>query len=190
MANAIILHGLPDKHEYYSEAYPSASNSHWLPWLQKHLMINDIKADTPEVPNIYDPKYEIIVREVERFDINSETILVGHSMGAGFWIRYLTEHPEITVNKMILVAPWLNPDHEYDIDLFDFDIDQDLMKRVHELTVFISDDDGQAMHDSVAILHNKLPAITIKTFREHGHFTLKSMGTDAFPELLEVALAS
>lgn len=88
--------------------------------MQKHLLINNIKADTPEIPNVYDPQYEVFVKEVERFDIKAETTLVGYSMGAGFWIRYLTENPKVTVDKAVLVAPWLNPDHEYGFDFFDF----------------------------------------------------------------------
>lgn len=38
--SAIILHGMPSKEEYFSPAYASPSNSHWLPWLQKNLLIN------------------------------------------------------------------------------------------------------------------------------------------------------
>jgi hypothetical protein len=33
MKNAIILHGGPDKQEYYDPETPSQSNMHWLPWL-------------------------------------------------------------------------------------------------------------------------------------------------------------
>lgn len=31
---AIILHGMPDKEEYYDPANPSQSNRHRIPWLQ------------------------------------------------------------------------------------------------------------------------------------------------------------
>jgi hypothetical protein len=114
MRNVILLHGLPGKREYYDASHPSASNSHWFPWLQKQLMINDIKTDTPEVPFAYEMKWDSWVKEVERFEIGPNTTLVGHSMGAGFWVRYLSEHPELKVDKVILVAPWLNLNHEKD----------------------------------------------------------------------------
>lgn len=188
MKNAIILHGLPSKEEYYSEAYPSASNSHWLPWLQKQLMIHDIKADTPEIPNVYDAGYEVFVKEVERFDITPETLLVGHSMGAGFWIRYLSEHSEITVDKVILVAPWLNLDHEYDIDFFDFKIDQKLTERINKCIIFNSDDDEASVQESTQYLKEKLPQIIIRNFHNYGHFTMGSMKTGAFPELRDVLI--
>ena len=186
MKNAIILHGLPSKEEYYSGEYPSASNSHWLPWLQKQLMIQGIKADTPEIPHVYNAGYDVFVREVERFDITPETLLVGHSMGAGFWVRYLSEHPEVTVNKVVLVAPWLNLDHEYDTDFFDFEIDPKLTDRINQCIIFNSDDDGAAMHESVQYLKAKLPGVVVQDFHNYGHFTLGSMKTDAFPELLEI----
>ncbi|MFY9228525.1 MAG: alpha/beta hydrolase [Candidatus Microsaccharimonas sp.] len=188
MRNTIILHGLPSRKEYYSEEYPSASNSHWLPWLQKHLLINDIKADTPEIPNVYEPKYEVFVKEIERFDITPNTTLVGHSMGAGFWIRYLTEHPELKVDKVVLVAPWLNLDHKYDFNFFDFVIDQTITQRVNELVIFSSDNDDIGVRDTVEFLKQKLPDTKVNDFHEYGHFTLRSMKTDAFPELLEAIL--
>jgi predicted alpha/beta hydrolase family esterase len=188
MKNAIILHGLPSKEEYYNEAYPSASNSHWLPWLQKQLMIQGIKADTPEIPNVYNAEYEVFVREVERFDITPETLLVGHSMGAGFWIRYLSEHPETMVDKVVLVAPWLNLDREYDIDFFDFTIDPKIIDRVNKCIIFNSADDEASVQESTRHLKEKLPQIVVRDFHGYGHFTLGSMKTDAFPELLETLI--
>jgi hypothetical protein len=55
MRNAVIIHGKPKKETYYSDQYPSSSNFAWIPWLQKQLIINDIKADTPEMPHAYRP---------------------------------------------------------------------------------------------------------------------------------------
>jgi len=189
MRNAIILHGLPSKEEYYSSKYPSASNSHWLPWLQNNLIIHGIKADTPEIPLVYDPQYQSFVREVERFDINSNTTLVGHSMGAGFWVRYLSEHPDLAVDKVVLVAPWLNTDHEYNFDFFDFNIDPTITNRVGSIIIFSSDNDSQGVQDSVKLLKMKLPKVIVRDFHHYGHFTIGSMKTDAFPELLEVIVS-
>lgn len=149
-------------------------------------MINGIKADTPEIPHVYDAGYDVFVREVERFDITPETSLIGHSMGAGFWIRYLSEHPEITVDKVVLVAPWLNLDHEYDISFFDFEVDQNLTDRVNECIIFNSDNDDASIQESTQYLREQLPQTVVRDFHNYGHFTLNSMKTDAFPELLEV----
>lgn len=179
---------MPDKQEYFNGSRPSASNSHWLPWLQKQLMIHDIKADTPEIPNIYAPKWDVCVEEVERFAITPETILVGHSLGAGFWVRYLSQNPNIFVDKVVLVAPWLNLDQEIDTDFFDFDIDPAITSHVNEFVVFGSDNDMESVRSTIALLQARLPMATYRTFHDYGHFTLRSMGTDAFPELLETIL--
>jgi hypothetical protein len=84
MKNAIILHGGPDKDEYYRANEPSESNKHWIPWLQAQLLKKEIAAATPEIPRSYDRNWLTWHKEVERFDITPETILVGHSTGAGF----------------------------------------------------------------------------------------------------------
>jgi len=85
MKNAIILHGLPDRDEYYDASVPSSSNYLWIPWIQKQLLIKDVAAHTPEVPGAYKPTphYDVWQREFERFDVTPETMLVGHSCGCG-----------------------------------------------------------------------------------------------------------
>ena len=83
------------------------SNAHWIPWLQGQLLKNDIIAATPEVPLAFAPDWELWLKEVERFEIMPETLLVGHSRGGDFWLRWLTEHPELKVGKVVLVAPSL-----------------------------------------------------------------------------------
>lgn len=188
MKNAIILHGLSSKSEYYDPEYPTGSNSHWLPWLQKHLMIHDVRADTPEVPFVYEPKWPVWAKEVERFDITSQTTLIGHSMGGGFWVGYLSKHPDIFIDKLVLVAPWTNVGREKDISFFDFEMDPGIAKRVNEIIILNSDDDRRLVHDTVAFLQKKLPSATIESFHGYGHFTLKSMKTSAFPELLDIIL--
>src|ERR1035437_2663493 len=126
MKNAILLHGRPGKEEYYDSNIPSASNAHWFPWLQKQLLVHDVKADTPEVPFAYEPKWELWTKEVERFEIGPETLLVGHSTGAGFWVRYLSEHKDLKVGKVILVAPYLDMEKEEEPEFFDFELDRNM----------------------------------------------------------------
>lgn len=189
MKNAILLHGLPGKKEYYDSNSPSASNSRWFPWLQQELMAHEIKADTPEVFQSYELQYTSWFKEVERFPIGHETVLVGHSAGGGFWVRYLSEHPEIFVHKVILVAPWLNLDHTYDSDFYDFELDPSTVKRTNEFIIFSSDNDGQAMKDSIEYLAEKLPSVTIRTFHEYGHFTQRTLKDNKFPELLQTILS-
>lgn len=189
MKNAILLHGKPGKEEYYDGTTPSCSNYHWFPWLQKQLIIKDIKADTPEVPFAYDPQYELWVKEVERFDIGPETTLVGHSCGGGFWVRYLSEHKDLKVGKVVLVAPSLNPEKTWGKEIFNFEIDPSLIERVKELVIFHSTNDHEGVQESVRILRKAFPSITYREFQNMGHFTVEAMPNSEFPDLLEEILA-
>jgi predicted alpha/beta hydrolase family esterase len=184
MKNAIIVHGTCSRTEYYSPDYPTGSNSHWLPWLQKQLIMQDIHAVTPEMPFAFKPDYEIWKREVERFDIGPETMLVGHSCGAGFWVRYLSEHPDLRVGKVVLVAPWLDPNNIKKTDFFDFEYDPDLVSRTAGLTIFNSTDDHEGILWSVQMLCKILSGWGFRSFEKYGHFCLNDMGTTEFPELL------
>lgn len=188
MKNAIILHGMPSREEYYDPAMPSMSNAHWLPWLQGALLKKDILAATPEVPKAFAPEWELWVREVERFEIGPETALVGHSCGGGFWVRYLSEHPELKVGKVVLVAPWLDPDGDETNGFFDFTIDPGLVSRTQGLVVFNSDNDMGNVHKSVARLRQEIEGVQYREFHKHGHFCAQDMGKSEFPELLEEVL--
>lgn len=188
MKNAIILHGRPSKEEYYSDQFPSMSNAHWIPWLQGRLLKKDIFASTPEVPLAFAPEWNRWLKEVERFEIGPDTILVGHSTGAGFWIRYLSDNTNLKVGKVVLVAPYLDIEKESITDFFDFKLDRDLTQRTKGLTIFHSDNDGAEMQLTVKFLCKDLKHFKYKEFHDYGHFTFNSMKTDTFPELLEECL--
>lgn len=188
MQNAILLHGKPGRDEYYDAAYPSTSNSHWFPWLQKQLLMRDIAAVTPEIPLAFDPQYELWEKEVDRYEITPNTIIVGHSCGGGFWLRYLSEHPDTQTGKVVLVAPSLGVGWDTR-HFFDFEMDPALVSRTKGVTLFTSDDDHYNSQQVVKSLLDTMAGTTKKDFTGFGHFTLKDMKTTEFPELLEEVLA-
>ena len=194
MSNVIILHGKPDEEEYYDESFPSCSNSHWLPWLQKQCLINDIRAHCPEVFRVYNASFEDWSAEFERYQIDEETIFVGHSCGNGFFLRWLAENKNIRIKKMILVAPWLDPfsflEKTYNNHMFDFTLDPTVLDRVGESIIFHSDNDHASIQESLVRIRKELSLIPVKVFHNHGHFTFEEMGTVQFPELLEEILLS
>lgn len=112
MKTAIILHGMPDKEEYFDSKASSSSNSQWYPWLQQQLIINNISTQTPEMPDAYEPDYDKWLNVFNQFKIDQNTVLIGHSCGAGFLIRWLSEN-NIQVGKVILVAPWMDAEDEF-----------------------------------------------------------------------------
>ncbi len=187
MKQAIILHGRPGREEYYDPKVPSASNSHWLPWLQKQLLIRDITGVTPEIPNSYEPNYADWMREIERFDLTPSTAVVGHSCGAGFWLRYLSEHSKLKLDSVYLVAPSLGLDWD-DKSFFAFKLDEKITNRVRRLVILYSDDDRQGILDAVDQIFDALPTAIVRHVAKQGHFTYESMGKHEFPELLEEML--
>jgi predicted alpha/beta hydrolase family esterase len=188
-ANAVIVHGRPGREEYYDPGVPSCSNHHWLPWLAKQLRVRDIHAHTPEMPHAYAPQWSLWRREFERCDIGPETILVGHSCGGGFLVRWLSEHPRQRVGRVVLVAPWIDPDGNFAGeqgswagDFFAFEPDRLLAERTAGLIVMTSDDDSDQVLRSVAILREKLAGAQVREFPGYGHFLR--------PQLREVLVAA
>lgn len=191
MRNALLVPGRPDREEYYSPEYPTNSNSHWFPWLSKQLQINDVFAVAIEMPRPWQPRYEDWKREFERFDIKPDTVLVGHSCGGGFLVRWLSENKNVKVGKVVLVAPWLNPEDNSvsdTADFFHFEIDPELVDRTNGVTIFNSSNDQDSIQKSVQIIRDKVKGVKYKEFIDYGHFCFSDMGTVEFPELLEECL--
>lgn len=183
--------GRPDKEQYYDPTSPSNSNNHWFTWLTQQLMIHDIFTVALEIPTPWQPRYEIWKKELERFDISPETILVGHSCGGGFIVRWLSENKDKKVSKVVLVAPWLNPENNprsETADFFDFEINPDLVNQTDGITIFKSDNDKPTIDKSVEIIREKVKGIKYREFHAYGHFRIDDMKTEVFPELLEEIL--
>lgn len=191
MINAILVPGRPDKDEHYDPLLPSNSENYWFSWLKRQLILNDVLAVSIEPPFPFRPRYDDWTKEFERFDITPETILVGHSCGGGFLIRYLSEHKDVSTGKVILVAPWINPD-KYEVsdtaDFFKFEIDPNFPIRTKGVSVFISSDDEPSVVKTVELLKAKVPNLDLHQFADRGHFKKNNLGTDEFPELLEVLM--
>lgn len=187
MKTAIVIHGYNDQSEFEDINRPAASNDHWYPWLQRQLLLKGIDAQTPEMPGFFKPNYNNWKKMFERFEPNTETILVGHSCGAGFLIRWLSEN-STKVGKVFLVAPWLDPHHMIDQEFFNFTLDPNLALKTDGLTIIYSTDDYPDVIESVNTLKDKLTHSNFKEFTNKGHFVLDSLKSEKFPELLEAIL--
>ncbi len=188
MKTAIVLHGMPEKDEYYNPQSLASSHKHWVPWIQRQLLLHDILAQTPELPRPYEPNYANWKQVFEQFRVDKDSILIGHSCGAGFLVRWLSEN-DVKICQLVLVAPWINPgngDTHLVSDFFDFEIDPAVQERVGEIIIFSSDNDMADCIRSAEILHEKWPKSQLITLPGKGHFCASDLGSDAFPELLAV----
>ena len=188
MKKALIIHGWDGKKGFYDPNQPTNSNANWFPWLSKQLMIRDIHTVAIEMPNSYYPEYEIWKKELERFELDKDTILIGHSCGASFIVRYLSEN-NVKVGKVFLVAPWLglpfDDDEPFDETFFQFDIDKNLTKKTAGVLLIESTDDMPQIQESAKILKDKIVNMDVLTFSDKGHFDILTANMHEFPELLE-----
>jgi uncharacterized protein len=191
MKNAILVPGRPDKEEHYDVARKSNSEDHWFSWLKRRLIIKDIHAVSIEPPFPFRPRYEEWKKELERFDITPNTILVGHSCGGGFLVRWLSEN-KVGVGKVVLVAPWINPQNnpvsDAD-DFFDFEMDPDLVSRTAGVTIFNSTDDSEDVQISVKKIRGEATGIKYREFEGYGHFCYENLKSEKFPELLSEVIS-
>ncbi len=183
MKRAIMVHGYYDESEFMDPARPAPSNDHWIPWLQRQLSLQGIETQAPEMPGMYEPNYEKWKGMLERFTPDEETVLVGHSCGGGFLVRWLSETNR-KVNKVVLVAPWLDPEHVIDPTFFAFEIDPNIVSKTKGLTVMYSTDDYPDVLQSVETLKAKIPGAKFEEFTDKGHFVSKSLKSEKLPELL------
>jgi predicted alpha/beta hydrolase family esterase len=139
------------------------------------------------MPTPFSPRYGEWKAEFERQAVDEDTILVGHSCGAGFLVRWLSESDTV-VKKLVLVAPWLDPEHE-EGDLFDFAINTALEMRTKSgIDVLYSTNDDDQVQSTLDLLRKHLPTSRYHEFVDYGHFCLRDMGTREFPELLNFCL--
>ncbi|MCL2369505.1 MAG: alpha/beta hydrolase [Alphaproteobacteria bacterium] len=199
MKNAILIHGsMVDRAQYIREhkiGMIPASNAHFNSWLSGELTVNhNILTQAPEMPHPYwtDIKYEEWADVLDNFKINENTVLVGHSAGGGFLLRFLSENKNIKVGQLVLVAPWLDMDG-YAGDFLKFDLDPTLSERVGRMDIFYSTNDiwskmlnPNMILDSVQKIKQTYPNINIHEFNDRGHFCKFDNGGEEFPEILEV----
>lgn len=186
MKKVIFIPWTTDKEEYYSLDYPTASYSHFFPWISKQLIVNDIMSYVIENPFSYMPDYELWKKELERYEIDKETVLVWHSCGWWFLLRYLSENPQVRAKKIILLAPWIDPFNEKKNDFFIFRWDDNLFEN-NDIEVIYSLDDFEAIIVTVKEIKKRYRVNNIREFTDKWHFCYNEIW-ETFPELRDKLL--
>jgi len=189
MVNCIIIHG-SNSTEKSAKEDPPENERHWKPWLKENLERNGIRTSNELYPEDWLPDYNKWKKIFEKNTINENTTLVAHSAGTAFILRWLSENKE-KVDKVILIAPSVIKTDKYkgpgSSNLKDFVYDSSLKKYFNKLVIIYSDNDMEKINESVSQIHSKLGGELIQ-IKGMGHFTMRDMGTDEFPELLEEVL--
>ena len=186
--------------------YLPDSEENWMGWAKKELEGRGYKVTNPFLRFGYKSEYEDWKSELEKLDINENTILVGWSSGGAFWVRWLGETKK-KVKKLILIAPSkvvgnsektikaLKKLQETDLldeskgpwsRFHDFECDPTIKDRVESITIFISND-VEWLTEAARIYAKEFDAKLIK-LENQGHFENEKRQGPEFPELLEEIL--
>ncbi len=182
--NCVIIHGCPSHSE--NDPKKRTYDKHWIPWIKKELSAQGIKTETPLMPKPWDPVYATFKEAFEKaVNVTENTILIGHSCGCAFLVRWLGETKQ-RIHKLILVAPWKIPDKEdqFRKAFYEYPIDKTIASRVEEIIMFTADNEEEDGKKSVRIFHEALGGKIIE-LKGKGHYTFGDMKTEEFPELLK-----
>lgn len=182
MKNAVILHG-----------WGNNSKDNWFPWLKNELEKRGWSVWVPDLPNTDRPdvhNWDPYI--LNNFDINKDTVLIGHSAGAVEVLSILGQI-KTKVKKAILVAGFtdlLKKDkiEEELMGLFRRPFNwQKIKKKADKIILIHSDDDPFVPLKHGVILKQKLQAKLI-LLKGQKHFSV-STGGEKFrklPIILEI----
>jgi predicted alpha/beta hydrolase family esterase len=184
MKNCIIVHGCPSDKEKDLDASTRTYDKYWIAWLKSELPARGIRTEVPLMPEPWEPDYGKFKGAFEKCEINEATVLVGHSCGCAFLVRWLGETKR-RVDKLILVAPWNVPDKDTAarIAFYTHPIDPTIKSRVNKITIFTADNEWPDGKKSAKLCHEALGGRIIE-LKGHGHYIMRDMKTAEFPELL------
>lgn len=140
----------------------------------------------PTMPNKQDAKYEEWKIWFERHFqfLHDGVILVGHSQGGYFLLKYLSENDmPVTVHVVYLLASPAGPDDFEGEDGGDFAFDEEkvgeITKKAKKVYIFHSKDDPVVPLSHAERLAKLLPGAEPMTLKDKGHFL-----SETFPEFV------
>jgi predicted alpha/beta hydrolase family esterase len=173
MKNLLILHGWFGNPEI-----------NWYKSLKTNMEKNGYKVALPQLPNSNKPNLEEWTKEVTKsdFELNNESIIIGHSLGAIFALK-LIQNSKVKINHLIIVSGWdfwdLTPEHK---SFFELPVDHKrIIENCEKITVIHSTNDPYVTIAQANEMANRLKANFIE-IKNGGHLTDKE-GFNSFPQL-------
>jgi predicted alpha/beta hydrolase family esterase len=138
------------------------------------------------MPEPWSPNYEAFKAEFEKYPVSENTILVGHSCGCAFLVRWLGDTKK-RIDTLVLVAPWKIPKQGDPgrAAFYEYQIDETIKSRVRNVIMFTSDTEEDDGKKSLEIFHTALGG-RIVNLPNKGHYIGRDMGNNEFPELISV----
>lgn len=169
-------------------------NSNWIPWMKVQLEKRGHEVFAPSMPDSAEPngeKWVGYVLEKVPFELDEETVVVGHSAGAALIPMLLQKMPEgARVGRAILVSGFHDTlGWDKLKNLFNIVVDYDRVKqKAEEFVLLHSDNDPYVELAQAEWLAEKLEG-KLRVIKGQGHFNLGfSPKYKEFPKLLAVIL--
>ncbi len=169
-------------------------DENWFPWMKAALEKAGHRVIVPEFPNPEKPvldEWMTFMVQYEK-DIGEDAVFIGHSLGAAFALRFITNMNKPIATTFLVAPVWCVMGNEFDPQMSSFTQAPynwaAIKKSCTDFHVFLSDNDPYIKASLSEELANHLGAdATMVTGA--GHFN-QSAGYTSFPLLLERVLAS
>jgi len=150
----------------------------WKFNLQDHLG-EEYDVLTPKMPDPDNAQYEAWKVWFEKIlaELDDELILVGHSLGGIFLVKYLSEN---VITKEIQSAHFVAPPFISSGNSFSLPDDLSGVMQAHSVFFYHSKDDAVVPFTAAAQFKEKLPTATFRELDGRGHFN-----KDNLPEIVE-----
>jgi hypothetical protein len=183
--NIVFCHGVmgPDE-DWGARIY--RAEKRWKDWLQFAVEVeHDVLMQIPQFPHAHAlmMKYDEWAKIMDFQDINENTVLIGHSAGGGFVLKYLSNHPELRVKQVVLVAPWIDVENFQPFGFYKgINLNNNLVGRTkHGIDLLVSDDDMPYIKSSFDKIIKNISDIRVHQFSGRGHFVVSEL-----PEIMQI----
>jgi Predicted esterase of the alpha/beta hydrolase fold len=176
-----FLHHTPLSYEDALDAEPAPD---WKKNL-RHECGDTWDVFRPDMPCAHNASYDEWSARFDQYvpHFRDGIVLIGHSLGAAFLLRYLSEHTvPMKVRGTILVGAPIDDTKEETLATFTPPKQLEAFARnAGEVHIFHSTDDNTVPYENATKLAERLPQATLHTHHNYGHYRV-----GAIPELIAV----
>ena len=170
-------------YEINIERYKTGKDD-WKPWLRQALG-EDYEVILPIMPNKTNAQFQEWKLWFEKLVplFNEEIILVGHSLGASFVAKYLSENKFPKKLSAVFLVSGVFSKHKEGYGLVSFTLPKNLNLQTENIYLYHSKDDPLVPFSSLEQFMKALPKAHARVFEDRKH-----LNQQEFPELAQDVL--
>ncbi len=147
---------------------PSENNKSWKEKFFKKMFKNGWIMYYPKMPCKDNAKYKEWKLVFEKYlkKLNRKSVLIGHSLGASFLLKYFSENPGHKFKELHLIAPALNVGNfTHNIKKF-----KNISEQFEKIFIYHSKDDIVVPFEDSEKISRALPSAKFIIFEDRNHF--------------------